>query len=94
MVTGCGCALARDASNRWLGEVQDIVERGVKAFLGTVEIQGRQAAIIAADRRLQLRCIASLNELEGARDGDWVIAQYRAPRHRHLDAGGEGGAAP
>jgi ribonuclease R len=66
--------LARDASNRWLGEVEEILDRGVKAFLGTVEIQGRQAAIIAADRRLQLRCIASLNELEGARDGDWVIA--------------------
>jgi ribonuclease R len=67
--------LARDATNRWLGEVEEIVDRGVKAFLGTVEIQGRQAAIIAADRRLQLRCIASLNELEGARDGDWVIAK-------------------
>jgi ribonuclease R len=66
--------LARDASNRWLGELQEILERGVKAFLGTVEIQGRQAAIIAADRRLQLRCIVSLNELDGARDGDWVIA--------------------
>ncbi|HTB67001.1 MAG TPA: ribonuclease R [Steroidobacteraceae bacterium] len=66
--------LAKDSTNRWLGEVEDIVDRGVKAFLGTVEIQGRQAAIIAADRRLQLRCIASLNELEGARDGDWVIA--------------------
>jgi ribonuclease R len=66
--------LAKDATNRWLGEVEAIVDRGVKAFLGTVEIQGRQAAIIAADRRLQLRCIASLTELEGARDGDWVIA--------------------
>jgi ribonuclease R len=71
--------LARDATNRWLGEVEEIMDRGVKAFLGTVEIQGRQAAIIAADRRLQLRCIASLNELEGARDGDWVIA--RIVRH-------------
>ena len=71
--------LARDATNRWLGEVEEIIDRGVKAFLGTVEIQGRQAAIIAADRRLQLRCIASLNELEGARDGDWVIA--RIVRH-------------
>jgi len=66
--------LARDSSNRWLGEVEELLERGVKSFLGTVEIQGRQAAIIAADRRLQLRCIASMNELEGARDGDWVIA--------------------
>jgi ribonuclease R len=66
--------LTKDSTNRWLGEVQDIVDRGVKAFLGTVEIQGRQAAIIAADRRLQLRCIVSLNELDGARDGDWVIA--------------------
>jgi ribonuclease R len=67
--------LARDSSNRWLGELEEILERGVKAFLGTVELQGRQAAIVAADRRLQLRCITSLNELEGARDGDWVIAQ-------------------
>jgi ribonuclease R len=67
--------LMRDSSNRWLGEVEEIVDRGVKAFLGTVEIQGRQAAIIAADRRLQLRCVVSLNELEGARDGDWVIAR-------------------
>ena len=71
--------LQRDATNRWLGEVEEIIDRGVKAFLGTVEIQGRQAAIIAADRRLQLRCIASMNELEGARDGDWVIA--RIVRH-------------
>jgi ribonuclease R len=66
--------LARDNTNRWLGEVEEIVDRGVKAFLGTVEIQGRQASIVGADRRLQLRCIVALNELEGARDGDWVIA--------------------
>src|SRR6202046_1163083 len=26
--------LARDASNRWLGEVEEILDRGVKAFLG------------------------------------------------------------
>ncbi|HTV78740.1 MAG TPA: ribonuclease R [Steroidobacteraceae bacterium] len=67
--------LSRDSSNRWLGELEQILERGVKAFLGTVEIQGRQVAIISADRRLQLRCVASLNELQGARDGDWVIAR-------------------
>jgi ribonuclease R len=67
--------LARDATNRWLGEVEEIVDRGVKAFLGTVEIQGRQASIVGADRRLQLRCIVSINELQGARDGDWVIAR-------------------
>jgi ribonuclease R len=71
--------LARDASNRWLGEVEKVVERGVNAFLGTVEVQGRSAWVTATDRRLQLNCTLNLNELNGARSGDWVIA--RITRH-------------
>ncbi len=71
--------LARDHSQRWLGELEAVIERGVNAFLGTVEILGRQVAITAADRRMQLRCVASLNDLDGARNGDWVIA--RITRH-------------
>ena len=68
-------SLARDSSNRWLGEVDEIVGRGVNAFLGTVELHGRNAYVNAADRRLQLRCVLSLSELQGVKDGDWVIAR-------------------
>jgi ribonuclease R len=74
--------LSRDASDRWSGAVQDIVGRGVNAFLGTVEVQGRSAWVTAADRRLQLRCALSLDDLNGARGGDWVIARitrYASP---------------
>ncbi len=71
--------LAQDASDRWLGSVEQIVSRGVNAFLGTVEVQGRQCWVNAADRRLQLRCALSHAELKDARAGDWVIA--RITRH-------------
>ena len=79
--------LSRDASERWSGAVQEVLERGVSAFLGTVEIEGRSAWVHAADRRLQLRCAVSHDALQGARDGDWVIA--RITRH----AGSAGGPA-
>ncbi len=72
-------SLARDASNRWLGEVEEVLGRGVSAFLGTLEITGRQAWVNAADRRLQLTCSVLPAELDGARSGDWVIA--RITRH-------------
>ncbi len=72
-------SLARDASDRWLGEVEEVLGRGVSAFLGTLEFHGRQAWVNAADRRLQLRCAVPVAELDGARSGDWVIA--RITRH-------------
>ncbi|MGH8259628.1 MAG: RNB domain-containing ribonuclease, partial [Steroidobacteraceae bacterium] len=72
-------SLERDASDRWLGEVEEVLGRGVSAFLGTLEIAGRQAWVNAADRRLQLRCTVAPAELAGARGGDWVIA--RITRH-------------
>src|SRR6185312_1053854 len=71
--------LSRDASNRWSGSVEQVVEHGVNAFLGTVEVLGRTAWVTAADRRLQLRCAIEHNALNGARNGDWVIA--RITRH-------------
>jgi len=71
--------LSRDASNRWLGAVEQVVEHGVNAFLGTVEVQGRTAWVTAADRRLQLRCAIAHEDLKDARNGDWVIA--RITRH-------------
>jgi len=67
--------LTRDASGRWAGAVQEVLERGVSAFLGTVELQGRGAWVNAADRRLQLRCAVAPADLNGARSGDWVIAK-------------------
>ena len=71
--------LTRDASGRWSGTVEQMLERGVSSFLGTVEVQGRSAWVTAADRRLQLRCAVAPADLRGARPGDWVIA--RITRH-------------
>jgi ribonuclease R len=67
--------VSRDASARWLGEVEGVVSRGVTAFLGTVEVHGRSAWVTAADRRLQLSCAVAPADLNGARTGDWVIAE-------------------
>jgi ribonuclease R len=75
--------LSRDASNRWLGAVEQVVEHGVNAFLGTVEVLGRSAWVTAADRRLQLRCALAHDALNGARNGEWVIARIT----RHGSAG-------
>jgi ribonuclease R len=75
--------ISRDASNRWSGSVEQVVEHGVNAFLGTVEVLGRTAWVTAADRRLQLRCAIAHDGLNGARNGDWVIA--RITRHGSED---------
>ncbi len=71
--------VSRDVTARWSGSVQQVLERGVSAFLGTVQVEGRSAWVSAADRRLQLRCAVAPQDLHGARDGDWVIA--RITRH-------------
>jgi ribonuclease R len=71
--------VSRAASERWSGSVEQVLERGVSAFLGTVEVQGRRAWVNAADRRLRLRCAVAPQDLHGARGGDWVIA--RITRH-------------
>ncbi|MEN9705102.1 MAG: hypothetical protein RLZZ393_981 [Pseudomonadota bacterium] len=63
------------ADKRWSGEVQKVVERGVEAFLATVEIRGRACGLHAADRRLGLYCQVTPDNLSGARHGDWVIAR-------------------
>ena len=67
--------VSRDATERWSGKVEEVLERGVSAFLGTVDVQGRNAWVTAADRRLQLRCAIAPQDLQGARGGDWVIAK-------------------
>jgi ribonuclease R len=71
--------VSRDASDRWSGAVEQVISRGISAFLGTIEILGRNAWVNAADRRLQLRCAVTPQDLHGARNGDWVIA--RITRH-------------
>jgi len=71
--------VSRDGSDRWSGSVEQVLSRGVNAFLGTVEIQGRSAWVNAADRRLQLRCAVAPHDLHGAHHGDWAIA--RITRH-------------
>src|SRR5450432_3757578 len=55
--------VSQDATDRWSGTLVQVMERGVTAFLGTVEIQGRSAWVSAADRRLQLRCAVAANDL-------------------------------
>jgi ribonuclease R len=67
--------LAQDSSDRWLGSVEQVVSRGVTEFLGTVDVQGRNAWVNAADRRLQLHCAVSYGDLNGAKNRDWVIAR-------------------
>ena len=71
--------VTRDSSGRWSGVLEQVLERGVSSFLGTVEVQGRGAWVNAADRRLQLRCAVAPADLHGAQAGDWVIA--RITRH-------------
>ena len=71
--------VTRAADDRWSGTVDAVLERGVSSYLGTVEMQGRNAWVNAADRRLQLRCAVAPADLGGARGGDWVIA--RVTRH-------------
>src|SRR5688572_851356 len=61
------------------GQVREVISRGISAFLGAVEIHGRGAWVAALDRRVQLRCVIAPEDLNGARNGDWVIA--RVVRH-------------
>jgi ribonuclease R len=72
-------AVSRDDRGRFSGEVREVVSRGVTAFLGALEIQGRAAWVTAIDRRMSLRAAVAPDSLNGARNGDWVIA--RIVRH-------------
>ena len=38
--------VAGDGSGRWTGEVQEVLDRGVTAFLGTIEQEGRGAWVV------------------------------------------------
>ncbi len=63
------------SDGRWSGQVIEVMARGVGAFLGTVDIRGREASVTSADRRLNLYCHVPVEHLNGARQGSWVIAR-------------------
>jgi ribonuclease R len=63
-----------DGQGRFIGQVLGVVERGVQAFLGTLETSHRGLAVRSADQRLGLTCVVTENPAE-ARAGDWVIAR-------------------
>jgi ribonuclease R len=63
-----------DGQGRYSGQVLGVVERGVQAFLGTLESAPRGLTVRAADQRLALSCAVTENPLD-ARAGDWVIAR-------------------
>lgn len=80
-------SLRHDPQGRWLGHLEQLVERTLKVFLATVEQAGRELWLRAADPKLGLYCRATDDSL-AARNGDWVLAQLAA-----VPSGGEGGAA-
>jgi ribonuclease R len=63
-----------DAQGRYVGRLMDVLERGVQAFLGVLEAQGRALMVRSADQRLGLSCRVTDNTTT-ARAGDWVIAR-------------------
>ncbi len=63
-----------DGQGRYIGQVIGVVERGVQAFLGTVETSHHGLAVRSADQRLGLACAVTENPA-AARAGDWVIAR-------------------
>ena len=79
-------SVEKDHSGRYSGEVLSILSRGVTAFLGTVEVQGRTAFVHSVDRRLSLRCLVPADQLAGARAGDWVIARITRYPDAHRTA--------
>jgi len=63
-----------DAQGRYLGEVLEVLERGVQAFLGIVEGPEHRLTVRAADARMGFVCRVVGNEPQAAH-GDWVIAR-------------------
>jgi ribonuclease R len=66
---------SQGADGRWSGQLIEVMARGVGAFLATVDIRGPAASVMSADRRLNLYCNVAAADLNGARQGNWVIAR-------------------
>jgi ribonuclease R len=67
-------AVRSDAQGRHVGRPLAVIERGVQAFLGTVEAVAHGLHVRSADGRLGLLCRVVDNPVQ-ARGGDWVIAR-------------------
>jgi ribonuclease R len=67
-------AVRSDAQGRHVGRPLAVIERGVQAFLGTVEAVSHGLHVRSADGRLGLLCRVVDNPVR-ARAGDWVIAR-------------------
>jgi ribonuclease R len=83
--------LHKDDQDRWVGTVTGIIERGLDAYLGVVERQGKDLWVRAADRRLGILCrlgTAAAGVSQPAQPGDWVIADI----HRYPNAAEPGEA--
>lgn len=63
------------SDGRWSGQLIEVLARGTGAFLATVDIRGRSASVQSADRRLNLHCTVAPADLNGAKQGSWVIAR-------------------
>ncbi|MGH8256216.1 MAG: ribonuclease R family protein, partial [Steroidobacteraceae bacterium] len=82
-----------DEQGRYFGQVLAVLERGVEAFLGTIE-QGQGLIVRAADQRLGFACRVVGDGTAGGdsgatalrvRPGDWVIARMlRYPQDGEL----------
>ena len=70
-------SLHKDAQNRWVGTVKSVLERGLSAYLGVIERQGNELRVRAADRRLAIVCNIPPSSAQGAKVGDWVIADIK-----------------
>jgi ribonuclease R len=74
-----------DTQGRYIGRVLEVLERGVQAFLATVEKTARGLTVRSADQRLGLVCRVTENVAQ-ARVGDWVIARLLRYPQAHEEA--------
>jgi ribonuclease R len=74
-----------DQQGRYVGRVLEVLERGVKAFLATVERSSRGLTVRSADQRLGLVCRVS-EPGPSMRAGDWVIARLLRYPQPHEEA--------
>ena len=86
-------SVERDAAtSAGRARVEKVLEHGVKAFLGTLEVQGRSAFVTAADRRLSMRCAVAPADLDGARA--WRLGDRAHHALRRLGLAGRRRASP
>ncbi|MGA2562630.1 MAG: ribonuclease R [Steroidobacteraceae bacterium] len=78
-------AVRSDAQGRYVGQVLGVLERGIKAFLATVERGAGALMVRSADQRLALHCKV-IDNAPQARAGDWVIARLLSYPQDNVEA--------